>query len=362
MASLPGKSRREILLGAASTAAAASLANLTACFPDVGGTWPSSQPQSELVPSCEEEVPIATHSNVVVDVHRENSVVETPHPNGVATLDTQYETVGSMVNEALSTLAGGEENPWPVLLPNYQPGMRIGLKVNCLNMRLPTSPAVVRAIIASLRTRLLVDPANIVVWDRRLDELVETGKYTEDDLQGALLVGTIRSLDDPSGPGYSPAFCGLVEGATPRLSRILTQMTDLTINCPVLKTHLVSGVTAGLKNIYGIIDNPGMYHTNLVTALPALYQLPPIRKHLQLTIVDALRCVTLGGTDSAPDTTARRIFVGRDPLAVDRYAVDVVNTLRQVRQKGPVDKSTTGWLDHAYALGLGAQNYQLIQR
>jgi uncharacterized protein (DUF362 family) len=289
-------------------------------------------------------------------------VVETPHPNSVPTLDTQYEVVGAMLDEALSTLANGEVNPWPILLPTYRPGMRIGVKVNCLNMRLPTSPAVVRAIIASLRTHLLIDPTRIIVWDRRLDELIDTGKYTEEDLQGATLLGTVRSMDDPSGPGYSSGFCGSVAGATPRLSRILTQLTDLTINCPVLKTHVVSGVTAGLKNIYGIIDNPGMYHTNLVTALPALYRLPPIRKHLQLTIVDALRCVTLGGTESPPDTTARRIFVGRDPLAVDRYALDLVNTLRRTRNKGPVDTTVTGWIDHAYQLGLGAQGYDLIQR
>jgi uncharacterized protein (DUF362 family) len=362
MASPPGKSRREILKGAASTALAVSFTNLAACFPDVGGTWPASQPLDEQEPRCDDDGPAAVESATVVDVHREDSVVETTHTNSVATLDTQYEVVAAMVDEALSILAGEAANPWPTLLPTYRPGMRIGLKVNCLNMRLPTSPAVIRAIIANLKTHLLIDPANIVVWDRRLDELVDTGKYTDEDLQGATLLGTVRSFDDPSGPGYSSTFCGAVEGATPRLSRILTQLTDLTINCPVLKTHIVSGVTAGLKNIYGIIDNPGMYHTNLLTALPALYRLPPIRKHLQLTIVDALRCVTLGGTDSAPDTTARRIFVGRDPLAVDRYALDLVNSLRHTRKKDPVDPSLTGWINRAFELGLGAQSYDLIQR
>jgi hypothetical protein len=66
---------------------------------------------------------------------------------------------------------GGIDNPWAVLLPKYQSGQRIGLKVNCLGGNTATSPALVRAIIASLRDKLGVAPAKITVWDRGLDEL-----------------------------------------------------------------------------------------------------------------------------------------------------------------------------------------------
>jgi uncharacterized protein (DUF362 family) len=266
-----------------------------------------------------------------------------------------------MIDTALTSLAGGADNPWPTLLPTYQTGMRIGLKVNCLNSKLPTSPAVVRAIIRSLTTKLGVDPSTIVVWDRRLDELINAGKYTAEDLQGAQMVGTVNSTTDASGPGYyGNAACSVVEGSTPKLSRILTRDTDITINCPVLKSHGVSGVTGALKNIYGIIDIPGNYHDNLPTALPALYNLPAIRNSIKLTIIDALQAVTMKDTQDPPDATPKRILASTDPIALDRYALDLVNQLRATHSVKPIEGPLVGWLDRAYELGLGAASYSLV--
>jgi uncharacterized protein (DUF362 family) len=354
-----GSSRRQLLIQAGKSAVAASLASLTGCFPKAGGEWPADVTE----PSCTAETANPTNDvpAAVADVFREDCVLLKTNSDGISVLEPQAEVVQQMLDQALSTLAGGAENPWPVLLPTYQDGMRIGLKVNCLNVRLPTSPALVRAIINSLLRNLSIAPTNIVVWDRRLDELKNTGKYSPEDLQGAQLLGTVTDADNPAGPGYSSTFCGSVEGSAPRLSRILTHLTDLTINCPVLKTHAVSGVTAGLKNIYGIIDNPGSYHDNLVTALPALYQLPPIKNHIKLTIVDALRAVTLGGTDSPPDSTPKHIFVGNDPLATDQYAIDLVNELRATRNKPAITGTILGWVDNAHQLGVGSKTYALAK-
>ena len=362
-----GTSRRQLLIQAGKSAVAASLANLAGCFPKTGGEWPlepDAGSNSDVIePSCSTEPANSTIDtpSMVADVFREDSVLLKTNSEGISILEPQGEVVQQMLDQALSSLAGGAENPWPVLLPTYTDGMRVGLKVNCLNVRLPTSPALVRALIASLLKNLSIAPSNIIVWDRRLDELINTGKYTAEDLQGAQLMGTVKDTSSTAGPGYSSTFCGTIEGSTPRLSRILTHLTDITINCPVLKTHAVSGVTAGLKNIYGIIDNPGSYHDNLVTALPALYQLPPIKNHIKLTIVDALRAVTLGGTDSAPDTTPKHIFVGTDPLATDQYALDLVNQLRATRNKGGVDGAVLGWIDNAHKLGLGSKTYALAK-
>jgi uncharacterized protein (DUF362 family) len=264
------------------------------------------------------------------------------------------------------------DNPWKVLLPNYQPGQRIGLKVNCLNGHAPTSPAVVRAIIASLRDKLGVDPTTIVVWDRGLDELNGAGRYSATDLAGAQLLGTLlrafrkdkgetEAMVTPDGLGYGDAICPAVEGLSPRLSRLLTHKTDLTINCPVFKSHGKSGVTAAMKNIYGIIDIPGQYHGNLNTALPKLYALPAIRNSISLTIVDALVAVTTGDTDALADAAPRRILLAQDPVALDNYALVLMNQLRASVPYPAVDTKLTGWLAQAAALGLGNPNYSLIQ-
>ena len=297
----------------------------------------------------------------MVDVQRDDSLLQVTSATGKNTWQVQPDVVQAMIDTTLSTLAGGKDNPWPALLPTYQTGMRIGLKVNCLNSKLPTSPAVVRAIVRSLITRLGIDPVKIVVWDRRLDELTTAGKYTEEDLQGARLLGTVNSTTDAGGPGYGSSACAVVEGSTPKLSRILTHETDLTINCPVLKSHGVSGVTGALKNIYGIIDNPSNYHDNLPTALPALYNLPAIRNSIKLTIIDALQAVTMRDTQDPPDATPKRILASSDPIALDRYALDLVNQFRATHGAVPIEGSVVGWLDRGHELGLGTKTYNLIQ-
>lgn len=299
---------------------------------------------------------------MVVTIQRGDSV----DAKGKSLAQPQLDVVQSMVDAVLSALAGGVANPWSVLLPTAGPCTRIGLKVNCLNPYFPTSPAVVRAIIKNLQDNLHVCPGNIWVWDRRLDELQDAGNYADTHLQGARLVGTVNSTTNVGGPGYSSSFFGTFQGSTPRLSRILTEQTDVTINCPVLKSHGQSGVTAGLKNIYGIIDIPGSYHTepktntDLQTALPALYNIPAIRKSIKLTIVDALRAVTLGDTASQPDCTPGRIFASLDPLALDYYALDLVNQLRATRKQPPIAGTIVSWMGNAYRLGLGAQSYNLV--
>ena len=365
--------RREMLTGAAGAAAAASLGGVAGCFPSVGGKWPDAGPDAPPYSTCgcsppdgggagDEPLSPVLGSSTVVTIQRSDSI----DAKGKS-LDQPYlDVVESMVNAVLTALAGGAANPWSVILPGVGLCTRIGLKVNCLNGYLPTSPAVVRAVIKSLQVHTGICPGNIIVWDRRLDELTTAGQYTEAHLQGARLLGTVNAFEDPRGPGYSDGFFGTFQGSTPRLSRILLEQTDVTINLPVLKMHGESGVTGALKNVYGVIDIPGTYHTDakkgtdLQTALPALYAIPPIRKGIKLTIIDALRAVTNGNTASLPDAQPARIFGSLDPLALDYYARDLLNELRAARKLGPVDSTLTKWLENAYAAGLGAKSYNLV--
>jgi uncharacterized protein (DUF362 family) len=376
MAAKPGLTRREILAGAASAAAAASLGGVAGCFPNVGGTWPDGA----VVSTCgcsppdggsgiaENQSPSpVTGASTVVAIQRDDSIDAT----GKSLAQPQLDAVQKMVDAVLSTLAGGAANPWSVLLPNMGVCTRIGLKVNCLSGYFPTSPAVVRAIIKNLQTNTAVCPGNIIVWDRRLDELKNAGQYTDEHLQGAQLLGTIAAAKDWHGPKYSSEHFGTVQGLTPRLSRILTEMTDVTINCPVLKSHNQSGITAAMKNVFGIIDIPGSFHTakdgsvHLPTALPAIYNIPQIRNSIKLTIVDALQAVVQGDTASPVDRFPGRIFASTDPLALDRYALDVINQLRanpphNQKPAAPVAGDIIGWLEHAYQLGIGTKDYNLV--
>jgi uncharacterized protein (DUF362 family) len=363
----------------------------------VGGKWPEKAPKGLCTASdagaTGDAFPAVTPA--VVDVLRKESIVVSggkfvPQPDVVAgMLDaglTALARQAMMFNAGVSTPAGGGgaddsgqadvvvDNAWKVLLPKYQSGQRIGLKVNCLGGNTATSAAIVHAIIVSLRDKLGVDTTKITVWDRGLDELhAKCANYSSDDLAGATLLGTkVVTLsntptDTPGEPGYGDPICEAptdTAGDLPRLSRIFTDMTDLTINCPILKTHSRSGFTAAMKNIYGIIDNPGQYHHDLVTDLPRLFALPAIRRSISLTIVDALIAVINHDTQDHSDATPGRILLGLDPVALDSYALVLVNQLRaaMIGRDNPITPAgLTDWIAEAARLGLGSTNYSLIQ-
>ena len=249
---------------------------------------------------------------------------------------------------------GGTDNPWTVLLPNYKAGQSIGLKVNCLNpFGVTPSPALISAIVASLHDKLGVDPGDIFVWDRFLTDLENNGKLSSGAVGGATLIGTLlrglnsgENADDPkvtAGHGFGDPICSAPMGVAmpgqtaryPRLSRILTQETALTINCPAFKSHNISGVTGAMKNIYGMIDNPEQYHSpNLFTDLPKLYALPDIRNRISLIICDALVGILLGDPAARANCQPGRILLAQDPVALDSYIRDTMDQIQATARHG----------------------------
>jgi uncharacterized protein (DUF362 family) len=340
------RTRRQFLAEAAAGLSAAAAAG---CFPEVGGEWARERAV------CAGDPPVApTDPAPVVEARSDAAVLEDP-ATGRWTVDPAV--VRTMLDAVVAGLAAGAAQPWPALLPDATPATRVGIKVNALNPGCATSPALVRALAESLQAGLGIPPSQILVWDRRDDELQRAGITAE--AVGVPVVSTLGSSAAP-GPGYEGDYC-LANGKRTQLARLLTERTDLTINCPVLKTHEVSGVTAGMKNVYGAIHNPQEFHADLATALPAIYALAPVRQRIRLTLCDALVAVTVGGTSWPPDAVPKRIFGSRDPLAADARALALVNELRAARAPAfpAVDPAAVAWLGHAQDLGLGTVDYRL---
>jgi len=148
----------------------------------------------------------------------------------------------------------GVDNPLQAWQKLARPGERVGLKVNTIaGHGLSTNVQLVDAICERLQ-QAGIPARDILVWDRENRELERAGFRLSSDANRARCLGT-----DSFGYEEQPQSFGTVQS---KLSKILTRNCDVLINVPVLKDHSDSGITAALKNMYGVIDNPYSLHAS----------------------------------------------------------------------------------------------------
>lgn len=96
---------------------------------------------------------------------------------------------------------------------------------------------------------------------------------------------------------------------------------DVIINVPVLKHHGSTGITAGLKNMMGVVWNRQSFHRiglhQAIADFGLLIQ-------PQLTVIDAYRVMTSGGPRGSSSGAGLRLdkvqILSRDPVAADAAA------------------------------------------
>lgn len=362
--------RRDFIVGATSAAVLAG-AGLGACSDDSGPPADGGPREAgadgavDGPPPGEGGVDAASCSNPpqpLAPVTGSAPVVEVHDPKAIKS-DNSFDQarVKAMLVAGLTQLTGETEikKAWAKLVPDFKSSMKIGIKVNVLNSNLYNSAELISALVETLVADLGADKSKLWLWDRRTDELTRSKLTTAS--MGIKVQGTIASTSDSSGPGYENKPLCVIDRPT-RLSRIVTEETDLTINLAMLKTHNISAMTGAMKNMYGCIDNPGEFHTNLNDYLPAIYRLDPIRTHMRLHITEGLLAVTRGDTTSMPDTLAARILLSTDPVAVDRHALDLINQLRKANPSKPLPPlpaDKVKWIDGAAKLNLGTTSLDL---
>jgi uncharacterized protein (DUF362 family) len=193
-----------------------------------------------------------------------------------------------------------------------RPGETVGLKVNTLGGRgISTSPQLVEAVCQRLQ-EAGVKPADIVVWDRDSEELERAGFHLSMDENRVQCFGTDRA-------GYEEDLAAYGSVGS-RVSKILTQRSNVLINLPVLKDHDGAGVTIALKNMYGAIHNPNKYHPNGCNPYVAdLNMLPEIRSRMRLIVCDATTAMFEGGPAFKPEFSWKHnaLLVSQDPVALD---------------------------------------------
>ncbi len=228
---------------------------------------------------------------------------------------------------------------------------KIAIKVNCLYPPVTTNPETVQVIVESMASAGL-DPARMVIFDRSDDDLKKCRFTLNDSSKGAKCYATKEYV-----------YPAKLRGVETKLSKVLVDDVDALINVPVLKHHVISGITASLKNHLGAVPNPGDLHPENCSRLAELNALDPIRKKTRLIILDGAQ----GQYDNGPSFSPTHrwdysgMMMSADTIAIDTVAANEILAMRHKRgMQGPIRPSTKH-IDLAAQMGLGAANPTQIE-
>jgi uncharacterized protein (DUF362 family) len=228
----------------------------------------------------------------------------------------------SLLDRSMQSLLdlNNPSEPWKTLV---RAGQKVGLKVNALGGRgLSSNLQLVEAICERLQ-ETGIRAGDIVIWDRDTDELEHVGFHLSTNGNHVQCFGTDRI-------GYEEELVTYGNVGS-RLSRILTERCDVLINIPVLKDHDGAGITAALKNMYGVIHNPNKYHPNGCNPYIAdVNMLTAIRTRMRLTICDATTASYEGGPGFKPQYAWQNnaLIVSQDPVALDYVGWQIIEHQR----------------------------------
>ncbi|MGQ9608586.1 MAG: DUF362 domain-containing protein [bacterium] len=210
----------------------------------------------------------------------------------------------------------------------------VGIKINTLSGRwMSTHQELVTAIVEGLR---LVGVKDIVIWDKSNQDLESAGyKINRKSTNEPRCFGTLPDI------GYDSDLM-MYGNVASLLSRITSYCTAF-INVPVLKHHIMAGVTISLKNWFGAINNPHKYHFEVrgneklhvasCKYIPDLNTMlfSQLNKRQPLIICDALMAQYDNGPGYTPDKTWNYsgLIVSTDPVALDRIGTMIIEKKRK---------------------------------
>ena len=228
------------------------------------------------------------------------------------------EALREMLDASIVELTGLDEarDAWSVL---FSPGERIAIKINAFrNSLIWTHVPLVTAVTDSLQDAG-IPPEQIVIFDYYGYELETAGFAINEDGPGVRCYGTELNYTQE----------GTVDGRNIKLSDILLEC-DALINMPVLKSHMISGISFAMKNHYGSISMPSLLHSNIGNRMAELNALSPIKDRTRLIVGDALTaCLRYKGSYPywASDWAGDSILLSFDPVAIDTTALQMLERL-----------------------------------
>jgi uncharacterized protein (DUF362 family) len=268
--------------------------------------------------------------------------------------------VNQMMDRAIRELAGKDSvrDAWSEFV---SPDDVVGIKVNPAGPRLiSTQPCVVNAIVAGL-VEAGVKENNIIIWDRSSRELTNAGYTLSTAAQGVRCYGTDKGEHVPGKEDTKQFYAETgvpVADKSAFFSKILLDEITALINVPVVKEHILAGISCAMKNHYGSIANPRDLHLNYCDPYVAeLNATAPIKTKTRLIIADGLRSLFKGGPTGRTEWTWRHnaIIASKDPVAVDALALRIIEDKRKEKALDPIGNRARH-VATAARIGLGAND------
>lgn len=268
---------------------------------------------------------------------------------------TQPPVVEGMVDRVVMRVTGKSDiaEAWRSLV---KPAEKVAIKYNGLYEQVGTDRAVIHAVCRGL-VKAGVKEENITIFEYHPRGWIDPFEPFK-ELPG------IRHLKSDS--GWSDQYD--VRGTKTRITKIITDWCDALINLSRTKHHGMCGVTQAMKNHFGSIPNPFMFHRN-IDCIADVYALEPIRKKTRILIADALRPMF----DKGPHFAAgyfwdnHTILGSTDPVAADTVGAEIITKGRKLmsRRMGRREyqmplRPGPNFLRRAQELGLGVTDRDRI--
>ena len=159
-----------------------------------------------------------------------------------------------------------------------------------------------------------VDRQRIIVFERSNRELQRAGFTIRESGPPYRCIGINNDYD------REPSTSGAIGSC---FARMVSTTCSALVSFGVVKDHDLSGVSAGMKNWYGVIHNPNKYHSNGCDPYIAdVARHPFIRNKLRLTVLDGVVAQCHGGPAYRPGSTFElgMVAASTDPVAADLWA------------------------------------------
>jgi uncharacterized protein (DUF362 family) len=381
-------SRRSFFKYSAAAVAGVALAPGLSGQEKVDTHKPTPKPPSEF----------KTNIGEVKDIPRVKTSMPGRYPGKVVKIDTgdviaerkpDKAKVKKIVDKGMVELTGEKDmgKAWGQFVT---PKDVVGIKVNPIGGDLlSTKPEVVDAVIAGL-IAAGVPKSNIIIWDRRLEQMHEAG-FVPDRFPGIEILGT--EMPGPNGEYYDEndelwakdnidrealPYVADVEmkynrgtlpfminsGRESYFTKIVTEKVTKIINVPILK-NAGATVTLCLKNLsYGALSNTSRLHKLWMQSVAEPCAFPVLRDKVVLNVVDGLQACYDGGPGANPKFIydSKVMFFGTDPVAVDAIGHDFIVKERMKRGVQQLDApGRSAFLDIAADLGLGTADRKKIK-